>query len=199
MNTCQATGEGDDWERAREAVLEREGYECRFCGIGDEKHRQEHTNGLDVHHIIPRRDGGGNSQRNLVALCRSCHKTMESLHAQAMGEIVQEQDYSADLAGVNEVFSVYTELRRELDEELAEFHEGHPVFSERFGIYDWGSEQKPLIDSSVWSDADATEITTEWQFAVSWGYKEGITEAVGYLDGLTGVPFDLEDHSGADE
>jgi hypothetical protein len=192
MSIEQAHGEDVSWEQARKQVLERDGYECQFCGVSDEAHREEHTNGLDVHHIIPRSDGGSDSVRNLVSLCRSCHRTMESLHAQALGEIVQKQDCTADLAGVNEVFRQFREMQQALDEAQAKFQNGHPVFAERFNLHNEGSEADPVIESSVWRDADPREISSEWEFAVSWGYKLAVAEMLGHLDGTTDVPFDIE-------
>lgn len=99
-----------EWRKVRQAVLERDGYECRFCGMENEDHKEENSAGLDVHHIIPRSDGGNDSMRNLVALCRSCHRTMESLHGQAMGELND--------TGLSEerVFA----LRRELEDAVGE-------------------------------------------------------------------------------
>lgn len=48
----------------RKAVYRRDGYACALCG--DPRH-------LHIHHAIPRSSGGGNTPRNLIALCRYCH------------------------------------------------------------------------------------------------------------------------------
>lgn len=196
MSLEDPTSEADNWEQSRRKVLERDGYECQFCGVTDEQHREEHTNGLDVHHVIPRSDGGSDSPRNLVALCRSCHRKMESLHAQALGEVVRKEDFEADLAGVNEVFRDFTDVLDTLDEEQAAFQEGHPVFSQKFSIYNEGSESDPVIESREWRSGGVMEISSEWEFAVSWGYKLGVAEVIGHLDGVTDVPFKLEDGEG---
>jgi HNH endonuclease len=47
-------------KKTRAAVLERDGHCCRRCG---------RTDGLTLHHVIPIRDGGGNSGGNVVTLC----------------------------------------------------------------------------------------------------------------------------------
>lgn len=46
-------------------ILKRDGYKCRSCGA-----RQ----GLSMHHIIFRSDGGEDTSENLLTLCVGCHK-----------------------------------------------------------------------------------------------------------------------------
>ena len=62
------------WEEAREQVLDQAFHTCEFCRAPAE----EFDRGLDVHHIWPRQDGGSDKPHNLVALCRSCHQSIES-------------------------------------------------------------------------------------------------------------------------
>lgn len=66
------------WEAKREAALERDGYECRDCGIAESEYRDEHGRGLDVHHKTPVQEYDTHKQAhhldNLVTLCRPCHK-----------------------------------------------------------------------------------------------------------------------------
>jgi hypothetical protein len=50
--------------RTRAQVLRRDAYSCRRCGS---------TGELTLHHVIPRRRGGGDSEDNLVVLCEPCH------------------------------------------------------------------------------------------------------------------------------
>ena len=60
----------DTWSKIRRIILERDDYRCQISGK---------TNGrLDVHHIIPRRDGGQDSTDNLITVCNGvCHKKLE--------------------------------------------------------------------------------------------------------------------------
>lgn len=55
----------ENWDAVSKAVLERDNHACRDCG--NPKNPQ-------VHHIIPRRFGGGDSEENLITLCPRHHK-----------------------------------------------------------------------------------------------------------------------------
>lgn len=48
----------------RERIKTRDGFRCTLCG---------ETEGLEVHHIKHRSEGGDDSDNNLVTLCRRCH------------------------------------------------------------------------------------------------------------------------------
>lgn len=50
--------------KLRDEVLERDGNTCVSCGSEDD---------LQVHHIIPRHQGGENVENNLATLCPDCH------------------------------------------------------------------------------------------------------------------------------
>jgi HNH endonuclease len=54
-------------------VKDRDGWRCVVC---------ESDTDLHVHHKIPRRLGGINHQHNLVTLCASCHKAIETADVQ---------------------------------------------------------------------------------------------------------------------
>lgn len=56
-----------DWKLA---VHIRDGYTCQHCG----KKEDPHNRTLQVHHIIPKSQGGDNSLTNLVLACPNCHK-----------------------------------------------------------------------------------------------------------------------------
>ena len=56
--------------RPREVILERFGRRCTICC----KHQSESPNGLEIHHIFPRRAGFHTEPWNAIPLCGSCHR-----------------------------------------------------------------------------------------------------------------------------
>lgn len=53
--------------RTKEAVLKRDGHQCRAPGCKRRRY-------LEIHHVIPRAKGGSNKLGNLAALCSHCHR-----------------------------------------------------------------------------------------------------------------------------
>jgi 5-methylcytosine-specific restriction endonuclease McrA len=53
--------------RIRREVLARDRHRCRRKGCS-------HNRFLDIHHLVPRREGGTHDPANLVTLCASCHR-----------------------------------------------------------------------------------------------------------------------------
>src|SRR5688572_14515430 len=51
----------------REAVLARDQFTCRECG------EPFPPKDLDVHHLVPRKQGGSDDPANLITLCDGCH------------------------------------------------------------------------------------------------------------------------------
>ena len=71
---------GIPWNRISRAVLMRDSYVCRICGksgfsslSGKTVHDQVHLS-VQVHHIVPRKNNGANTFRNLITLCEDCHR-----------------------------------------------------------------------------------------------------------------------------
>ena len=58
---------GGAWAVIRRHVLERDDYLCQKCG------RNMGLSGLEVHHIVPRSEGGTDDPQNLRTLCVPCH------------------------------------------------------------------------------------------------------------------------------
>lgn len=60
-----------DWDARREAVWERQQYQCGRCGVykGD-------VGVSEVHHVVHLKQGGSNALDNLVGLCGNCHALM---------------------------------------------------------------------------------------------------------------------------
>lgn len=73
------TERGDEWDKIREIITERDNYECINCGISEKRVTRSH----DVHHINPRRNfddvNNSNFSLNLITLCRSCHMKLEKV------------------------------------------------------------------------------------------------------------------------
>jgi hypothetical protein len=83
--------EGDNWEMQREKALKRDGFQCLRCGLTREKHKETTNFDLHVHHRRPRKwyykkpnkdIEDANQLSNLITLCSSCHKKLESLPVQ---------------------------------------------------------------------------------------------------------------------
>lgn len=58
------------WHRLRALALKRDGHRCRRCGSARR---------LQVHHRIPRSEGGLKVLANVETLCKSCHLTSHDL------------------------------------------------------------------------------------------------------------------------
>ena len=48
----------------RKAIYRRDGFQCAVCGS---------TRFLQIHHYIPRGQGGNDTPHNLITLCSDCH------------------------------------------------------------------------------------------------------------------------------
>lgn len=57
--------ESKEWRELRAETLRRDGHRCRYCGAV--AHQADH--------VIPRKQGGADTPRNLVASCHICNKT----------------------------------------------------------------------------------------------------------------------------
>jgi|SRR5215210_1293369 len=73
---------GPGWKNRRAEVRQRDKV-CRACSETPE----QNGNALHVHHLVPFRYGGTNRPENLVALCDSCHHTIEAVTDQVLASI----------------------------------------------------------------------------------------------------------------
>lgn len=64
----------------RKEIYRRDGFRCALC---------DSESGIQIHHIIPRGQGGSSSQDNLITLCSYCH-------AQVHGIIMYDQQITPD-------------------------------------------------------------------------------------------------------
>lgn len=77
---------GENWQKVRAEVLERDDYKCQKCGLSNEEHKKRSDlwppwGGLHVHHLVPFVEFDSkeeaNKMKNLVSLCASCHASSE--------------------------------------------------------------------------------------------------------------------------
>lgn len=73
---------GPGWKNRRAEIRQRD-QGCRSCG----KTPEANGSALHVHHLLPFRYGGTNRPENLVALCDSCHHTIEAATDRALASI----------------------------------------------------------------------------------------------------------------
>lgn len=64
--------------KTRKTVYRRDGFRCALC---------DSTDGLQIHHVLPRGRGGCSHPMNLITLCWRCH-------AAAHGSVYQLDDYA---------------------------------------------------------------------------------------------------------
>ena len=70
-------GYGQAWRIKRVRILERDGYLCQVC-----KQAGKITPAHAVDHIINKANGGADSEDNLQAICKSCHKAKTQAESQ---------------------------------------------------------------------------------------------------------------------
>ncbi len=81
------------WYRMRNAILKRDDHRCQLCKRQSDKYNDgsfrdqilsgrktkwgyDHYDTLEVHHIIPRLEGGTDHPTNLITVCTSCHSKL---------------------------------------------------------------------------------------------------------------------------
>lgn len=64
-------------QAVRNYVILRANGHCQLCGLEAPFNLPDGQPYLEVHHVIPFRDGGDDSPNNLVALCPNCHRKIE--------------------------------------------------------------------------------------------------------------------------
>jgi len=104
-------------DSVRETVLELDDYKCRFCEMTQEKHKDEHDQGLHVHHIIKDRIGGKDNPNNLITVCKDCHNLIEKTQADAI-ERLQNSEHSGNTDKLKRE-------KQELKEKVESMHAQH--------------------------------------------------------------------------
>lgn len=78
----------------RKKVYRRDGFRCALC---------DSTKYIQLHHIIKRSQGGGNSPQNLITLCSDCHALAHGMNLRGVIDADQETveqaivEYMSDL------------------------------------------------------------------------------------------------------
>jgi 5-methylcytosine-specific restriction endonuclease McrA len=75
---------GRGWnDKKKQAVRERDGYECQSCGMTQDAHKDEYGRSLTVHHIRKASAFDNpekrNAMSNLVTVCMGCHGEWEKI------------------------------------------------------------------------------------------------------------------------
>ena len=65
----------------RKAIYRRDGFECAVCGS---------TRYLQIHHYIPRGQGGTDTPHNLITLCSDCHALAHGINLVGHPDLTQE-------------------------------------------------------------------------------------------------------------
>lgn len=80
--------------KQRYEIYKRDGFMCALCGSGT---------GLQIHHAIPRGQGGSNLRYNLITLCATCHAQVHGFEPIPCPDITREDmdqlciEYLADM------------------------------------------------------------------------------------------------------
>jgi len=78
--TGRVTRRGVVPPQMRRAAIRRDRYRCQAAGCG-------HTRNLEVHHRVPRSEGGRTELQNLVTLCRRCHHALHDEEAETAAAV----------------------------------------------------------------------------------------------------------------
>jgi len=80
-------------KETRKHVYRRDGYRCALC---------DSTQYIQIHHAVPRGQGGTNNVQNLITLCMDCHALAHGTDLRGWGATREDVDqaiveYLADL------------------------------------------------------------------------------------------------------
>lgn len=74
-------------KEAKRAAKDRDNWKCRFCGMTNEEHKEEHDTGLHAHHIVKQNDNGADDPENLITVCKDCHVVIEKTQAGGLSQL----------------------------------------------------------------------------------------------------------------
>ena len=91
----------------RKSIYRRDGYRCALC---------DNPRFLQIHHVVPRGQGGTDSPHNLITLCSDCHALAHGTNLRDLVDVDQETiqhaivEYLADYyAGEGYLWSPWAE------------------------------------------------------------------------------------------
>lgn len=90
-----------------------------------------------------------------------------------------------DLESPDTVYEVYLDRWKELDNELAEWMDRHPVFTKKLGFVNDGEDIDPSVanyEMDHVEDGKGICIESEWEFLVTYGYREAVADVVCALE-----------------
>lgn len=115
----------------RKAIYRRDGYRCALC---------DSTRFLQVHHVVPRGQGGTNSPHNLICLCSDCHALAHGTNLRDWQDVTQEDiehaivEYLADYyAGEGYLWSPWAADPEDPSLDLRN-HRNHPKYRDELPL-----------------------------------------------------------------
>ncbi|ADB63996.1 hypothetical protein Htur_5268 (plasmid) [Haloterrigena turkmenica DSM 5511] len=85
---------------------------------------------------------------------------------------------------VDELLEEQNKLSNDIDRELKRYIDENPVFRREFELFDEPGFDRPYIQSVAfnrWTNNPDQAISTEWQAAVIYGYKQALNDIVSEL------------------
>jgi hypothetical protein len=78
VSTVSHSGQ-QKWVKRSENVRDRQNRQCLCCGRIERLYgRVRHYRDLEIHHVRWQQHGGTDAYRNLIGVCRACHKLMHN-------------------------------------------------------------------------------------------------------------------------
>ena len=80
----------------RKDIYRRDGFRCALC---------DSTDGLQIHHVIPRGEGGSDFPENLITLCWRCHAMAHSSGFHDMPPITKDRIEQQCIEYVSDIYA----------------------------------------------------------------------------------------------
>lgn len=91
-------------------VFKRDGFACQYCG------RKPPAVVLEVDHIVPRADGGGDDQENLITACWDCNRGKAATSLGDIAEVVDVTERTELIREREAQVRAYNDAKRETRE-----------------------------------------------------------------------------------